>query len=121
TTDPAHLTRRARIGNRDLTDLAAPNRVIDGYRAGATVALQGLHLTDPGLARFANNLALELDQPVQVNAYLSPSSARGLDVHFDYHDVFVVQLDGTKRWRIWAPTERSREPIGGTHTIPRPT
>jgi len=121
TTSPGEVTRRARIGNRDLTDLAAPNRVIDGYRAGATVVLQGLHLTDPGLARFANNLALELDQPVQLNAYLSPASARGLDVHFDYHDVFVVQLDGAKRWRVWAPTDRTRDPIGGRHAIPRPT
>ncbi|WP_426573090.1 cupin domain-containing protein [Aquihabitans sp. McL0605] len=121
TTDPGRITRRARIGNRDLTDLAAPNEVIDGYRGGATVVLQGLHLTDPALARFANNLALDLDQPVQINAYLSPSSARGLDIHFDYHDVFVVQLEGTKRWRVWAPTERTRDPIGGKHAIPRPT
>lgn len=121
TADSARLTRPARIGDRDLTDLAAPNRIITGYRAGSTVVLQGLHLTDPALARFANNLALELDQPVQVNAYLSPSSARGLDVHFDYHDVFVVQLEGTKRWRVWAPTDRSRDPIGGKHAVPRPT
>ena len=121
TADPAKLTRRARLGNRDLEDLAAPNQVIGGYRGGATVVLQGLHLTDPALARFANNLALELDQPVQINAYLSPASARGLDVHFDYHDVFVIQLEGTKRWRVWAPTERSREPISGKHAVPRPT
>jgi lysine-specific demethylase/histidyl-hydroxylase NO66 len=121
TLPPARSTRAARIGDRDLSDLAAPNRVITGYREGATVVLQGLHLTDPALARFANNLALELDQPVQINAYLSPASARGLDVHFDYHDVFVVQLDGTKRWRVWAPTERSREPIGGKHAVPRPS
>ena len=121
TADPGRLTRRARIGNRDLTDLIAPNQAIDGYRDGATVVLQALHLTDPALARFANNLALDLDQPVQINAYLSPSSARGLDVHFDYHDVFVVQLEGTKRWRVWSPTERSCEPISGKHAVPRPT
>ena len=120
TTAPASVTRPARIGDRDLDDLAAPNRVIDGYRDGCTVVLQGLHLTDPALARFANNLALELDQPVQLNAYLSPSSARGLDVHFDYHDVFVVQLDGTKRWRVWEPIERSRDPIGGKHVVAAP-
>lgn len=121
TADARNLTRRARIGDRDLTDLAAPNQVIDGYRRGATVVLQGLHLTDPALARFANNLALELDQPVQINAYLTPASARGLDVHFDYHDVFVVQLEGTKRWQVWSPIERCPEPISGKHAVPRPT
>jgi hypothetical protein len=85
------------------------------------VVLQGLHLTDPKLARFANNLALELDQPVQINAYLSPPAAQGLDLHFDYHDVFVVQLEGTKRWRIWEPNDRTRDPVGGRHAIARPT
>jgi len=121
TIDPRTVTRPARLGDRDLTDLAAPNKVIDGYRDGATVVLQGLHLTDPHLARFANNVALELDQPVQLNAYLSPAAAQGLDLHFDYHDVFVVQLEGTKRWRVWAPNDRTRQPIGGKHAIPRPT
>jgi len=121
TADPATVTRSARLGDRDLTDLAAPNKVIDGYRTGATVVLQGLHLTDPSLARFANNLALELDQPIQINAYLSPAASQGLDLHFDYHDVFVVQLEGTKRWRIWAPNDRTRDPIGGRHAIARPT
>ena len=57
----------------DLDDLVAANQVIDRYRRGDTVVLQGLHHTNPHLARLANNLALALDHPVQVNAYLSPS------------------------------------------------
>src|SRR5262245_50421072 len=96
TVSSREVTRRAGIGNRDLDDVVAPNRVIAHYRAGDTVALQGLHHTNPHLARLANNIALALDHPVQVNAYLSPPSARGLDLHFDYHDVFVVQLGGSK-------------------------
>lgn len=120
TFDGASVTRTARVGDRDLDDLAAPNRIIDAYRDGATVVLQGLHLTNPSLAKLANNLALELDQPVQINAYLSPAATRGLDVHFDYHDVFVVQVEGTKRWRVWDRLERSVDPVVGTHRIPKP-
>lgn len=115
------VTRSAGIGNRDLGDLIAPNRVIDHYRRGDTVVLQGLHHTDPHIARLANNLALALDHPVQVNAYLSPSSTRGLDLHFDYHDVFVVQLGGSKRWRIWEPLPRTVNPVKGSHAIANPT
>ena len=114
------VTRRAGIGNRDLDDLVSANQVIDRYRRGDTVVLQGLHHTNPHLARVSNNLALALDHPVQVNAYLSPSSARGLDLHFDFHDVFVVQLGGTKRWRIWTPLERTTNPVKGRHTITAP-
>ena len=114
------VTRRAGIGNRDLDDLVSANQVIDRYRAGDTVVLQGLHHTNPHLARLANNLALDLDHPVQVNAYLSPSDARGLDLHFDYHDVFVVQLGGSKRWRVWTPLARTTNPVKGRHSIAAP-
>ena len=114
------VTRRAGIGNEDLHDMIAPNQVIARYRAGDTVVLQGLHHTDRRLAKVANNLALALDHPVQVNAYFSPEGARGLDLHFDYHDVFVVQLGGCKRWRIWEPLPRTVDPIKGRHTIAKP-
>ena len=114
------VTRRAGLGNTDLHDVVAPNNVVDRYRRGDTVVLQGLHHTNPHLARLANNLALALDHPVQVNAYLSPASARGLDLHFDFHDVFVVQLGGSKRWRVWAPLPRTTDPVKGQHSIAAP-
>jgi len=114
------VTRRAGLGNAELDDVVAPNNVVARYRRGDTVVLQGLQHTNPHLARMANNLALALDHPVQVNAYLSPASARGLDVHFDFHDVFVVQLGGSKRWRIWAPLPRTTDPVKGRHSIAAP-
>ncbi len=120
TVERSGVSRRAGIGNRSLDDVIDPNRVVDRYRNGDTVVLQGLHHTDPHLAELANNLALALDQPIQINAYLSPPGERGLDVHFDFHDVFVVQLAGAKRWRVWEPLERTRNPVKGSHTIAAP-
>ncbi len=114
------VTRRAGLGTSNLADVVAPNNVVDHYRRGDTVVLQGLQHTNPHLARLANNLALALDHPVQVNAYLSPASAQGLDLHFDFHDVFVVQLGGSKRWRIWEPLPRTADPVKGRHPIAAP-
>ena len=114
-----HPPGRASATTTSTTSCRA-NQVIDRYRRGDTVVLQGLHHTNPHLARLANNLALALDHPVQVNAYLSPASARGLDLHFDFHDVFVVQLGGSKRWRIWAPLPRTTDPVKGRHSIAAP-
>lgn len=85
------------------------------------MVLQGLQLTDPLLARAANNLALALDHPVQINAYLTPAAARGLELHFDFHDVFVLQLEGRKRWRVWEPLPRTRDPVRGGAKIDSPT
>jgi hypothetical protein len=40
---------------------------------------------------------------VQANAYCTPASAQGFAVHHDTHDVFVLQVSGHKRWRIYEP------------------
>ena len=113
------MTRRAGIGNHDLDDVVSPNQVIDRYRRGDTVVLQGLHHTNPHLARLANNIALALDHPVQVNAYLSPPSARGLDLHFDYHDVFVVQLGGCQAMAGLGTAGSHDDPVRSRHGSPR--
>ncbi len=39
--------------------------------------------------------------PVQANIYLSPPESRGFGIHFDRHDVFVLQLEGAKNWKIY--------------------
>jgi hypothetical protein len=40
---------------------------------------------------------------VGANAYLTPPHARGFPAHFDAHDVFVLQLEGTKHWSVYPP------------------
>jgi len=117
----ASVTRAAGIGNETVSDVIQPNKVLELFDSGASVVLQGLHFTNPALARLATNLALDLDQPVQINAYLSPVSTRGLDLHFDFHDVLVVQLSGSKRWRVWDRLERTATPVRGAPETHAPT
>ena len=113
--------RTAGLGHRTLDDVIQPNRVLELHAAGATMVLQGLQLSDPRLARLANNLALDLEHAVQINAYLSPAAAKGLELHFDFHDVFVLQLDGRKRWRVWEPLPRTHQPVRSGPKEPMPT
>src|SRR5690606_20470296 len=46
---------------------------------------------------------------VQVNLYASWTSQEGFGLHWDDHDVIVVQIAGTKRRRLYGPT-RSHPP-----------
>jgi len=101
--DPASYTRSARLGGKELTDAADPGQVYERFRAGATIVLQGLQRFWPPLGRFCRQLELELTHPVQVNAYITPPSAQGLAVHYDTHDVFVLQFGGSKRWSVYEP------------------
>ena len=39
-----------------------------------------------------------------VNMYLSPAgSDPGLPLHYDDHEIFAVQVAGSKRWSLWTP------------------
>ena len=37
------------------------------------------------------------------NAYLTPLNSQGFAPHYDDVDVFILQLEGFKRWRVYAP------------------
>ena len=70
---------------------------------GATIVLQGLHLTKPSIGEFCRSLEETLGHPAQANAYYTPRNAQGLPVHHDTHDVFVLQVSGEKRWLVYEP------------------
>jgi hypothetical protein len=99
---PARYTRPGGVGAQ-VGDQVADDRVLDLFADGHTVVLQGLHRLWPPVIDFATALGAELGHPVQVNAYVTPRSARGFSAHYDVHDVFVLQIAGEKRWRIHGP------------------
>jgi len=86
-----------------FTGTALVDRVAEEHAAGATLVLQALHLHWHPAAVFCRGLEAELGWPVQANAYLTPATAQGFAVHHDTHDVFVLQVSGFKRWRIYEP------------------
>lgn len=88
----------ATIGDQ-LDDTALWRKFADG----ATLVLQALHRTWEPVSDFSSRLSTELGHPVQANAYITPPQNRGFDDHYDVHDVFVLQIEGTKRWIIREP------------------
>ncbi|MEV6800902.1 cupin domain-containing protein [Micromonospora rifamycinica] len=100
----------------EIGDQVRDERILELYAAGATLVLQGLHRLWPALIDFARDLGAALAQPLQVNAYLTPPGSQGFATHYDTHDVFVLQVDGRKHWRIHPPVltdPLERQPWGG--------
>lgn len=100
--DMAHATR-------DLSreDYTAPGGAIERaavarlYGQGATIILNQLHQSDLTLAAFCRGVEQALSCHVQTNVYLTPPDAQGFRTHYDNHDVFVLQIEGEKRWRLY--------------------
>lgn len=100
----------------EIGDQVRDEDVMRLYAEGATLVLQGLHRLWPPLIGFAGELGAELNRPLQINAYLTPPASQGFSTHYDTHDVFVLQVDGTKRWCVHPPVlpdPLEKQPWGG--------
>lgn len=84
-------------------DQVLDERILDLFAAGHTIVLQALHRFWPPLIALAGTLSAELGHPVQINAYITPQQSQGFAAHYDVHDVFVLQIAGSKRWIIHDP------------------
>jgi hypothetical protein len=83
------------------------------FDAGATLVLSHMHEMLPPLGSLCRGLERIFLHPVQCNVYLTPPGAQGFRVHYDTHDVLVLQVQGQKLWRFWpAPTV----PFANTYT-----
>lgn len=96
------FTRGGGIG-AGIADQVSDDRLLGLFADGATMVLQGLHRTWRPVTQFAQDLTADLGHPVQVNAYLTPAQSTGFSDHYDVHDVFVLQVEGQKRWRVRSP------------------
>lgn len=104
------------LGSHGGEGMAGPARMLESlymeYRGGATIVLQFLHERWEPLARLCRTLAGEFSAAFQTNVYLTPAAEKGLGTHYDTHDVFVLQTEGSKHWRIYEPSPISL-PLGG--------
>ncbi len=102
---PAHTysrpitTRRSTVWHQ-----LQPSELHKRLAEGATLVLDAVDELHPGIGALASRLERRLRTGVQVNLYASWTGIEGFGVHWDDHDVVVVQLDGAKRWRIYGPT-----------------
>lgn len=75
--------------------------VLHHYQRGATIILPQMHLSHGPLADFCRALETVFSTRVQTNIYLTPANNQGFSTHYDDHDVFVMQVSGEKRWRLY--------------------
>jgi ribosomal protein L16 Arg81 hydroxylase len=78
-------------------------RVYELFERGATITFRQMHKRIPELAELCRAAEIQFNCPFQTNLYFTPSHAQGFKTHFDTHDVFILQVSGSKRWRLYDP------------------
>jgi hypothetical protein len=91
-------------------------------REGATLVLDAVDELSEPIEALAKGLELFFRERVQVNLYAGWQTSRGFDLHWDDHDVFILQVAGRKRWSVYGQTrphplvsdvEKAAKPTGG--------
>ncbi|HET9897323.1 MAG TPA: cupin domain-containing protein [Streptosporangiaceae bacterium] len=96
-------TRNVVIQGVTVTDIVDPAKLYALYRAGATLTWCSLNHITPGLRAFTRMISDQMTVRTDSVAFLTPAGKPGYPVHHDPVDLFIVQLEGTKRWRLWDP------------------
>ncbi len=93
--DPYGLTRT------NVIDCAAFEQQL---RDGSTLVLDGVDRLHKPIATLARSIERALSLGIQVNTYAGWRELPGLSLHWDRHDVLILQVYGKKRWQIYGPT-----------------
>lgn len=68
--------------------------------SGCTVVLDQVDFFDPTMETACRALQWWSHEVVQVNTYLTTQATQGFPLHWDDHEVLVVQLAGEKSWEV---------------------
>ncbi len=85
---------------------ASPRGVYEAFREGYTLNLNGVHRRWPAVHALVDAVQRRLRCYANGNAYVTGPASQGFDTHHDGHDVFVLQTQGRKRWRLYAVQEQ---------------
>lgn len=81
-----------------------PVKVTEQLRQGATLVLDAVDELYQPLEELAQNLERTFHEHVQINMYAGWRTSRGFDLHWDDHDVLILQVAGRKRWSVYGMT-----------------
>lgn len=89
-----------------LVDELSIQKLEEALQDGYTIALRGMEFRNNVIAAISEVISSLFGQPsAGANVYLTPPSSQGLAKHYDDHCVFVWQIFGQKRWRIFPRAE----------------
>jgi hypothetical protein len=75
-------------------------------RDGATLVVDAVDELYEPLTTLVERLEREFQVRIQVNMYAGWRVFHGFDVHWDGHDVLILQIAGRKQWKIYGETDR---------------
>jgi len=117
--DPSQFLRHVRSGRGGLVPRVDPKMLHELLRDGATLVVDDIDELADGVLVVAEEIERRVQEYAQANLYVSWSDTKGFTTHWDNHDVIVLQVHGSKTWRVFRPQEVAPLP-GAVGPAPQP-
>lgn len=98
-------TGTARVQDEHVLQTPNPRLVMEHLRLGATVTWNSMNQYVPRLRALGTEIGTAFATRSDVVAFVTPAGQPGFAPHYDPTDVIVIQVDGTKAWKVWQPPE----------------
>lgn len=92
--------RKEKSAAHKVETAAGLEGVLGDMREGGTLILDAMHRQNANLGMLCGELSRQLGHSFQTNLYLTPAHGQGFTAHWDNHDVFILQIMGSKNWNI---------------------
>lgn len=89
------------IGHHKKDGVVDTEKAFALFNSGSTFVIQAGQRYFGNLSRCCLALSNHFGSPVQANLYITPQKSVGFNPHWDTHDVFVLQIAGTKTWKLY--------------------
>lgn len=100
-------TREAVIAARHVSDLVSPRRLQRLLDDGCTAILANCEEWVPRCSEVAMRLRSRFNSDIEAHVFITGRLAQGLSAHADGEDNLLVQLSGSKSWKLWRTEETS--------------
>lgn len=84
-----------------------PAHAYDAFSKGSTIRIGNIASHVAAIRSLQQYIEGNLEADVNINLYLTPPASRAFAAHYDDHDVFIIQVSGSKTWKLSLPAEPS--------------
>ena len=97
---PETYTTSLKHGSDVISGIPDVAKIFAEYCAGNSVSILALELNWEPMGQLCRALKNYFDHAVHANVYMTAGNSKGFPPHYDPHEVFVLQIAGSKRWSV---------------------
>ena len=118
-TQPGQLSFRAGHFPQSANATVQQKRVLQRLKRGSTWAVNYAEAVFPELRMLVARAQRAFGLPSALNTYISPPGHVAAPLHTDRMNSFVLQTEGSKRWRIYEPPTMGALPVIDAGSVER--